>query len=157
MDGGKKTKDAFAGNVYKRIVETHGLRGKIFKGHLWYGEIVGPGIQTGYEYSLEEVDVYFMDIKQVSTGVYLDFSDVVRVVGHRGEKAVPHLERPFDSKAIVDLVNHKEATSEVDGKTKPIEGFVVRPCRERKFYGGRLILKLLSDKYLLNKDNSDWK
>jgi RNA ligase (TIGR02306 family) len=160
MDGGKKTKDAFAENVYKRIVKQHHLEKKVPLGQLWYAEIFGHGIQTGYEYGFKDggVDVAFMDIKIVAPagGRYLDFSEVVEIVEQAGEQVVPHTEGVFDQEAILDLVNDEHLPSFVDGKTKPIEGFVIRPRRERSFYGGRLILKILSDAYLLRKDTTDW-
>jgi RNA ligase (TIGR02306 family) len=86
MDGGSKARDAFAGNVYKRIVETHSLRTKVEKGQLWYGEIIGPGIQTNYEYGLDEVDVYFMDIKDSVTQEYLSFGVACAFIEGEDEK-----------------------------------------------------------------------
>jgi RNA ligase (TIGR02306 family) len=152
MDG--KGKEAFADNVYKRIVETHGLYNKIDYGEIWYGEIVGPGIQKNYDYGLEDVDVYFMDI--MKDGEYIDFDRVIMITEALDEKAVPWKRMDFDRALIVTWLNHEDATSDVDGKTQPIEGFVIRPVDEQKFYGGRLILKLLSDAYLLDKGNTDY-
>jgi len=159
MDGGEKTKDAFAGNVYKRIVDEHDLAYKIDFGHLWYGEIVGHGIQTGYDYSYKNgmVDVFFMDVKDSVTQKYLNFEDACEYVELEGESMVPYSLWTFNKDEILKLLNNPDATSEVDKMTKPIEGFVIRPVYEKKFYGGRLILKVLSDEYLLRKDNSDWK
>jgi RNA ligase (TIGR02306 family) len=159
MDGGEKTKDAFAGNVYKRIVDEHDLPYKIDFGNLWYGEIVGHGIQTGYDYSYKDgmADVFFMDVKDSVTQEYLDFDDAAQLVELEGEKMVPYARWVFRRDEILKLLNNPDATSEVDKMTKPIEGFVIRPLQEQKFYGGRLILKVLSDEYLLRKDNSDWK
>ena len=159
MDDGQKTKDAFAGNVYKRVVDEHQLADKIDFGHLWYGEIVGDGIQTGYDYSYTEgnVDVFFMDVKDSVTQKYLDFKDAVEYVELEGEKMVPYSAWIFNKDEILKLLNNPDATSEVDLMTNPIEGFVIRSMKEEKFYGGRKILKLLSDEYLLRKDNSDWK
>ena len=145
-------------NVYKRVVKEHGLKEKVPMGQLWYGEIFGDGIQTGYEYGFTdgEVDVAFMDIKNVLANEYLDFSNVIDIVESSGEQVVPYTEGEYNFDDIVELLNDPTLTSFIDHKTKPVEGFVVRPIRERKFYGGRLILKLLSDAYLLRKDNSDW-
>jgi RNA ligase (TIGR02306 family) len=159
MDGGEKTKDAFSGNVYRRIVKGHQLEEKIPYGQLWYGEIFGDGIQKGYEYSRinGRVDVAFMDIKDVHLQEYFDFHAMLEVVESKGEQVVPFLCTVFDKKQILDYLNDPERVSFIDAKTKPIEGFVIRRDRSEKFYGGRLILKLLSDEYLLNKDNTDWK
>lgn len=157
MDG--KGKDAFAGNVYKRIADDHNLAEKIPMGQLWYGEIFGDNIQTGYEYGFKDgkVSVAFMDIKDVKLGEYLDFSEVIAKVEAKGEQVVPHMLTVFNAKDLMEYLNDPQRVSFIDAKTKPIEGFVVRPVKEQTFYGGRLILKVLSDAYLLRKDNSDWK
>jgi RNA ligase (TIGR02306 family) len=159
----KGGKNAFSDNVYKRIVRNHNLKKKIPKGHVWYGEIFGDKIQTGYEYGLKDgsVDVAFMDIKWVATdghSEYMDFSEVISWVEGMGEQVVPYqLFSLYDFKAIVEKLNEPGRVSQVDGMTQPVEGFVIRPLKEQSFYGGRLILKLLSDAYLLNKDNTGWK
>jgi RNA ligase (TIGR02306 family) len=158
MDGGKKKKDAFAGNVYKRIVDEHNLTEKISRGHLWFGEIFGYGIQKNYSYGMKEgkVDVAFMDIKDVTLNEYLDFHAMVDIVESKGEQVVPYTEGKFDKVDILATLNDIGLVSFVDNKTYPIEGFVVRRYRSEKFFGGRLILKLLSDEYLLRKDTTDW-
>jgi hypothetical protein len=158
MDGGEKTKNAFKDNVYKRIVETHKLDKKIARGQIWYGEIFGDGIQKGYEYRRinGRVDVAFMDIKDVVLNEYLDFHAMVEQVEAKREQVVPYMLTTFNKKDILAYLNDPERVSFIDGKTKPIEGFVIRRDRSAKFYGGRLILKLLSDEYLLRKDTTDW-
>jgi hypothetical protein len=101
-----------------------------------------------------------MDIKWVATdgySEYMDFAEVVEVVEAAGEQVVPYSNSRYNFDLIVKQLNDKNRRSLVDNETQPVEGFVVRPVNEQRFYGGRLILKLLSDAYLLNKDNSDWK
>jgi RNA ligase (TIGR02306 family) len=158
MDGGKKTKDAFSGNVYKRVVKGHKLEEKVPRGQLWYGEIFGDGIQKGYEYSRinGRVDVAFMDIKDVVSNEYLDFHVMAAAVEAAGEQVVPFMLTTFNKKDILEYLNHPDRVSFIDAKTKPIEGFVIRRDRSEQFYGGRLILKVLSDEYLLRKDTTDW-
>jgi RNA ligase (TIGR02306 family) len=158
----KGGKNAFSDNVYKRVVKYHRLKEKIAKGHLWMGEIFGSGIQKGYEYGLKDgfVDVAFMDIKVIEAAAdsyYMNFAEVVEVVESVHEQVVPYSDSRYNFDLIVKQLNDKNRRSLVDNKTKPIEGFVVRPIHEQSFYGGRLILKLLSDAYLLNKDNTEWK
>jgi RNA ligase (TIGR02306 family) len=161
MDGSNRTKGGSPNNVYKRIVVDHHLEYKIPRGQLWYGEIFGDGIQKGYEYSFSEgkVDVAWMDIKIVDSagGRYLDFGDVIHTVQDWGQQVVPYSVGKYNADDILSDLNDPSRKSFIDGKTAPIEGFVVRPRRERSFYGGRLILKVLSDKYLLKKDGTDWK
>ena len=152
-----KGKDAFANNVYARIVMEHGLKDKIPYGEVWYGEIIGPDIQKGYGYSIPqgEYDVYFFDIMWGHTGKYVSFDQMVRTVERYGEKAVPYSLGNFNLAHVMDLAQC-DGPSYVDGKTVPIEGYVIRPQEESSFYGGRLILKLLTDDYLLIKDSTDW-
>lgn len=157
MDGNGKY--AFKSNVYKTIVDTHKLKGKIPNGQVWYGEIFGAGIQKGYEYGMKDgaVDVAFFDIKDSVTQTYINFSDVCDIIQSKGEEVVPYTEGKYDSNKISTRLNSPTLVSYIDNETAPVEGFVVRPLRESDFYGGRLILKLLSDEYLLKKDGSDWK
>jgi len=152
-----KGDEAFCHNVYGRIVEDHCLKKKVHYGQVWYGEIVGPGIQKGYGYGIPEgeIDVYFYDIWNVGTEKYISFDLMVDRVERVNEKAVPYTEGDFNLAHVMDLAQC-DGPSYVDGKTAPIEGYVIRPLDEASFYGGRLILKLLTDEYLLKKDNSDW-
>jgi RNA ligase (TIGR02306 family) len=152
MDG--KGKEAFGSNVYKRIVVGHSLESKIGMGEIWYGEIIGPNIQKNYEYGLKNADVYFMDI--MKDGEYMDFDKVITITEALNEKVVPWKMMSFDRALIVTWLNHEDSASDIDGLTKPIEGFVIRPLIDQKFYGGRLILKILSDAYLLDKGNTDY-
>lgn len=157
MDG--KGKNAFSGNTYKRIVDDHDLVLKVPLGQLWYGEIIGDHIQTGYSYGYKNgaVDVFFMDIKDSVTQKYMSFGPACEIIEVEGEKMVPYAAWVFRKDEILKLLNNPKATSEIDKVTKPIEGFVIRSMQEEKFYGGRKILKILSDDYLLRKDNTDWK
>jgi hypothetical protein len=81
---------------------------------------------------------------------------MVEHVECNGERTVPFWLAEYDTDVIVNRLNAKGLVSSLDGKTRPIEGVVVRRDLSEKFYGGRLILKLLSDAYLLEKDNTDW-
>ena len=158
MDGGSKVQDAFANNVYKRIVEEHDLKNKIEPNELWYGEIIGHGIQAGYAYGYKEgeVDVFFMDIRNATTGKYVDFDWMVQRVMDEGEEAVPHTWGNYNATKIMETLNEPGLCSFIDFETRPVEGFVVRPLKEATFYGGRKILKVLNDEYLLRKDTTDW-
>jgi hypothetical protein len=88
---------------------------------------------------------------------YLDFEIVVTIIEGFGEQVVPYSRDNYYSDILLNTLNDPKLVSHIDGATSPVEGFVIRPEHEQAFYGGRLILKLLSDEYLLIKDNSDWK
>jgi RNA ligase (TIGR02306 family) len=155
MDG--KGKNAFAGNVYKRIVDKEKLRDIIPKGQVWYGEIIGGSIQTGYSYGYMEhgIAVRWFDI--IDEDKYLDFDFTAAIVENLGQVMVPYeYVDCFTHNWMLQLLEAKHLPSEIDNKTQ-VEGFVIRPLKETSFYGGRLILKALTDTYLLRKDNSDWK
>jgi hypothetical protein len=81
---------------------------------------------------------------------------MVDLVEAAGEQVVPYMLTTYNPADILAYLNDPERVSFVDAKTKPIEGFVIRRDRSEKFYGGRLILKVLSDEYLLRKDTTDW-
>jgi RNA ligase (TIGR02306 family) len=144
-------------NVYKRVVDEHELPYKIPFGQVWYGEIFGDGIQKGYSYGFKDgkVDVAFFDVMDSEVGEYLDWDDMVSAVEQEGEQVVPWTIGEYNMIWMQSLAA-TEDPSLIDHITKPVEGFVVRSLRERKFYGGRLILKLLTNEYLLRKGNTDW-
>jgi RNA ligase (TIGR02306 family) len=153
MDG---KKNAAHGNVYKRIVEQENLREVIPEGQVWYGEIIGDGIQKNYSYGMVDcVEVRFMDVMDSVTGEYMNFVDAAAEVENQGQMMVPYECTEFYHGWLLKLLEANPLPSEIDGVTQ-VEGFVIRPMYETKFYGGRLILKAITDAYLLKKDNTDW-
>lgn len=158
MDGSEKTKYAFKSNIYKRCVEQFDLKNKIPFDEVWYGEIAGHGLQKNYDYGFGEFGfgVWFMDIMNAGTGKYYDFSFVITSCIYTELNVVPNTLAPYNLDEIKKRLNNPQLYSVLDHKTQPVEGFVVRSMKESTFYGGRRVLKILSDEYLMNKDNTDF-
>lgn len=151
--------EGFHGNVYEQCVLANDLKNKIRYNEVWYGEIYGPGVQKGYGYGLDEGNygVRFFDVMIATTGKYVDFDHVVLACANRGLKSVPYEMAYFDTDRLNTALNDPTPFSSLDGKTK-IEGFVVRSYNENSFLGsGRKVLKWISDSYLLQKGNTEFK
>jgi RNA ligase (TIGR02306 family) len=146
-----------AENVYQRVAREHHLEDKIPWGQVWYGEIVGSGIQANYEYGYGpgKTDVFFMDIMNTSTGLYMDFKEVQTRVLDLDEKMVPCTKVRYNLGHIEVMLNYTSPNSFLDKRTYK-EGYVVRSVKEGRTLGQRRILKLLSERYLLQKGNTDF-
>lgn len=155
-------------SVYTRCTEKYKLEQVIPKGQIWYGEIVGPGIQKNYDYSYPEGDfgLFIFDILDQSAGRWLNFHEVQGHVQHSADTVtgpsvdtVPVILRTtYASVAYIDSICNGPGVevSRVDGRTTPIEGVVVRTKYEKAVNGQRCLLKMLSNEYLLNKSNTDY-
>ena len=87
---------------------------------------------------------------------YINHTDMEVFCKKRGLPIAPILYTGvYDYNIIYELANSK--SSFLNTETKPIEGIVVKPIKESRGYMGRMIFKWISDKFWLNKENSEWK
>jgi RNA ligase (TIGR02306 family) len=144
-------------NVYSRIAKEHHLISAIPLGQVWYGEIIGSGIQANYDYGYGPgmIDVFFMDVMLTKLGTYMNFENAKYCVECQGEKMVPSTSVPYNLANIHKLLNTLSIHSSVDANTLK-EGYVVRSVREDRTLGQRRILKLLAERFLLQKGNTDF-
>jgi RNA ligase (TIGR02306 family) len=123
------------------------------------GEIFGPGIQRGFGYGVGVGEISFraFDIaygERVNTR-YIDAGLVDKIFKDFEIPHVPLLYRgPFSKDIVKKYTDGKETVS---GKEVHIrEGCVVKPLKERReIRAGRVILKSVSDAYLLG-DNTEF-
>jgi len=125
-----------------------------------YGEIYGPGIQD-LTYGVTAPQWRAFDI--AVNGAYLDFEQQQEFLAQGGMvkpgqlPAVPLLcdqPMPFTKERIADLTGGKTA---LDGGGLR-EGIVIKPVVERTHRKcGRVILKSISDEYMLRKDGTESK
>lgn len=142
-------------NVYAQCVMANEMWTACKYGEVWYGEIYGPGIQSGYGYGLDEgtFEVLFFDIFDHNKGTYIDFKDVATRCIQERLKVVPFWSTVYDSENILRFLNDPGMISQLDDSTEA-EGLVVRSYREEPFLGsGRKVLKLIADSYLLKKQS----
>lgn len=124
------------------------------------GELFGVGIQDlGYGQPGGEPSFrVFAIAKRNNGGVvsYLDDAELEAVAAHCGLTRVPVLYRgPFSKQVLEDHTNGRETVS---GKQVHLrEGVVVTPARERSTPEiGRLVLKSVSEAYLLRKGGTEY-
>ena len=140
-------------NVYAEAVRENNLKNVIPQGRVIYGEIYGDGIQKGYTYGCGpgERGLVLFDIKAVNDE-YLDYDDFLQAAQEMGLPTVPVLYRgPFDKEKILSL---RDGDSVMAPSQKVREGVVVRPVVEQMTHAGRLILKFISDQYLLKEETN---
>lgn len=137
-------------SVWARVARDYGLADVLADaaGIAVYGEIIGVqdlsyGLSPG-QFRLRVFDTY--DIRR---GDWDDFDEMVAVCRDIGLTPVPMLYRgPFSDAAVAQLTNGKSVLG-----NHIREGIVIRPVRERRYGAlGRVILKSVSDNYLLRKE-----
>lgn len=144
------------GDIYTKMIDQYNLKEVIPKGRVIYGEIVGDGVQRGYNYGCgkDEHKLYVYDIMNTEHNYWLDFPQMNRDIKEMGLTKVPTLYVGPFSKEIAE--EHRKGDSTLHGQ-KVREGIVIRPVVERKSSSlSRVILKFISDEYYLNKDNTDF-
>jgi len=141
-------------DVWGKVAKKYNLAEILPENLIFYGEIVGEGIQD-LTYGCKEHSLFIFDIKDVTTGKYFNWYDVVKWCEYLGLQTVPELYAGQYSDET-----RKEFTtgrSVLDVKTIR-EGIVVKPVlesNERKI--GRKILKSVSEEYLLRKNGTEFK
>ena len=120
-----------------------------------YGEVYGDGIQD-LHYGLKgTIDFIAFDVMVEDSGGrrYLDFDEARKLVEGVGLRFVPELYRgPYDRDVIWAIAS---GTEQVSGHELHLrEGVVVKPIHERVDpRAERVVLKFVSDDYLLRKGN----
>ena len=143
-------------DVYTKISEDNNLRNVVPEGYAVYGEIVGDGIQKNYSYGCgkSEHKFYVYDILETDSGKWVDYPKFKRLCALWDLERVPELYVGPFSKEVAEA--HKDGDSTIGGQ-KVREGVVVKPTVERCSPTlGRVALKLISDAYYLNKDQTDF-
>lgn len=149
-----KDKFYYDENVYGRIVEQYNLKNKLKKGEVLYGEIVGKGIQGGYDYGFKD-NIAFFAYDIIKDSKYVNYVEFKSICYEMNLPTVPDLYvGPYSLDKVKELT---KGSSILSPEAQPIrEGCVVKPVIEDvSSYVGRKILKSINDDYLLN-DNTDF-
>lgn len=121
------------------------------------GEIFGKGIQDltygTNEPTFRAFDVY---VGQPGTGRYLGYTDFVQFCQYVGVDRVPVVYTGSFSKEIMEeMTSGKEVISGKEANIR--EGIVIKPIVERYDVElGRVVLKSISEQYLLRKDGTEF-
>lgn len=114
-----------------------------------YGETLGV---QDLRYGLVKGQLSFHAFDLAVDGSYLGYDRFVELMGRYGIPTVPVLYRgPFSDEAVWEVASGKEQITGMEQHIR--EGVVVRPVEERRdmILGGRVVLKFVSEQYLLRK------
>lgn len=141
------------GNVFKKM----DVFSKLNVGETVFGEIVGPGIQKGYSYGLDEHVFVLFDVKVLysdGTQKWLTPEEVMDFAGTRGFLYVPVLYvGPFNKEMTYSLT--KGGSKFHDESEKVREGIVIKAAKNYSIEGNKQALKFVSEDYLSDPSNTD--
>jgi len=149
-------KGYYSNNVYLKIAKQYNLESvlKNFPGFVVYGEIYGDRIQKGYNYGCGTGEHKLVVFDVMHDGSYLDFPVFSVFCNLRRLPMAPVVYHgPYDGDKILSLT---KGNSVLCPEQRVREGVVVKPLKEQITFMGRKILKVISDDYLLNNDNTDF-
>lgn len=139
-------------DVYGKCFEKHGIHEKLQCGETVYGEIIGPGIQKGYTYGLNEHRFILFDVKLLD-GRWLSPAEVAAFAAQRGFEVAPAIySGPFNKEAAKALTLGPSlycATEIVR------EGIVIKAANEYSINGNKQSVKWVSETYLDDDTNTD--
>ena len=146
--------DVACNNVYEKAVSKYKLREILKPGEVIYAEVYGNGIQNNYNYGCKVGEFGMIVFDLMLDGKYQD-TEVLRnfCTGHALQMPPTLYCGPFDIEVLKALTLGNSVLAPVQ---KIREGLVIKPVKETTSYFGRKVLKLVSDEYLLLKDNSDF-
>lgn len=121
-------------------------------------EVYGPGVQKGFAYGAPEPKIRVFDIYwgEPGNGEYASAKMLPTLCQALEVEMVPSLYvGEFSKEKMLELTSGKESVSGHESNMR--EGVVVRPLYERRDDTiGRVILKSVSDEYLLRKGGTEY-
>lgn len=160
LDTTAKNKDGSGGNIldfahgyFKHDKNQYGLQMPFYI----LGEIYGSGVQKAFLYGekIPQFRIFDVYIGEPGQGRYLNYEELFRFCSMAKHSMVPLLyEGPFSKEKMLELTEGKTVLA--DNHIR--EGVVIKPKVERLDNElGRVILKSLSEAYLLRKGGTEYK
>lgn len=151
LDGTAPGPDGTGGNVLDRAHDFFGYDQPFYV----LGEVFGQGVQDlHYGATSPQFRVFDIYIGEPGQGRYVDADQIQSICTALGVQMVPTIYvGPFSKEAMERLTNGKETVSGSEANIR--EGVVIKPKEERYDTElGRVILKSVSEAYLLRKGNA---
>ena len=129
----------------------------IGKGIYLLGETFGRGVQDlAYGSETPSFRLFDVYVGTPGEGRYVDHDDLRDIATAIGVDTVPILYRgPFSDEVVEEFTNGRETVSGTEANVR--EGVVIRPTEEeRQPELGRVILKSVSEKYLLRRNATEF-
>lgn len=143
-------------DVYKEVLDKVGAFSKLKPGETIFGELIGPGVQKGYEYGLTEHHFVLFDVKverEDGSQEYLDPEQAEAYAKERGFDFVPVLYRGIFNAELAKTLSI--GPSVYCPKEKVREGVVIKSRAEYSNASSKKALKLISEAYLDDPSNTD--
>lgn len=151
-------KGYYGGDIYGAVFERDKVFDRIMPNETWYGEIIGPKIQNGYTYGLDEHRFVVFDIKILHDDgkqEWLAPEVVEKYCQQRGFEFVPVLYKGPFNKELAKLLTFGH--SEYGDKSQPVrEGIVIKARENYDTEGNKKAIKWISEIYLDDKNNTDF-
>lgn len=146
----------YGDDVYAKALKRAGAEDRLKNGETIYGEVIGPGIQKGYDYGLTEHRFVLFDVKVTREDGSQEFLSPLEAEEYaldRGFEYVPVLYTgPFSVDKVEEL---SVGCSMYHPIEKVREGCVVKSVENYSTGGTKKALKVINPAYL-DKDQSDF-
>ena len=154
----RKTYTGFYGeDIYGAVLKKVDAFSKLKPGETVYGELIGPGVQKNYEYGHKEHHFVVFDVKvekKDGSQEYLNPEAAEEFAKERGFDFVPVLYRGVFNAALAKELSM--GTSVYCSKQKVREGVVIKTRTEYSNNSSKKALKLISEDYLADANNTDF-
>jgi len=143
-------------DVYGAVLNKVDAFNKLKPGETIYGELIGPGIQKGYEYGHKEHHFVLFDVKVErpdGSQEYLDPEEAEAFAKERGFDFVPVLYRGLFNPELAKELSMGASVYAPSEKVR--EGVVIKARKGYSNFSSKKALKLISEKYLDDPSNTD--
>lgn len=153
-------KGFYGEDVYGKVFKQLNVKEKLKFGETIYGEIYGDGIQKNYSYGCKQGEHKFVlfDVRILQadgTTKWLNPDEVAAFAKERGFDMIPELYRgPYKSLEFVKSFTIGNSVLAPSQKVR--EGVVVKALTEYDQYGHNRALKVISEDYLSDENNTDF-
>lgn len=147
----------YGSDVYGAVLQKVSAFSKLKEGETIFGELIGPGIQKGYDYGHTEHHFVLFDVKvtlEDGRQEYLNPDDVEAYAKERGFDFVPVLYKgPFNKTEMEKLCT---GPSVYHPEEKVREGVVIKAKLNYGENSSKKALKVINPEYLDNQSNTDF-